>query len=92
MSKDDLIARFVYNTVPPTYQSCRFTDWIRPYLEMQRLDTERSNSYNSYFKSKYESIIKSLGYLEKFEEKVELFKVEEKAAYERVKIEEPETF
>lgn len=33
MAKDDVIARFVYNAAPPTYQSARFTDWIRPYLE-----------------------------------------------------------
>ena len=85
MAKDDVIARFVYKSAPPTYQSSRFTDWIRPYLEIQRSETERSHSYNSYFKSKFDSIMKSLKHLELFEEKVKLFKEEERAAYESAK-------
>jgi hypothetical protein len=36
MAKDEDIARFVYNSVPPTYQYSRYSDWIRPYLEGQR--------------------------------------------------------
>jgi len=64
MSKDDVIAKFVYNTVPHTYQFARFTDWFRVYLENQRTETERSNSYNSYFKNKYDSVVKSLTYLD----------------------------
>ena len=73
MSKDEAIARFVYKTAPPTYQSARFTDWIRPYLENQRGETEKAGSYNSYFKNKLESILKSLIYLERFEEKDKVF-------------------
>jgi hypothetical protein len=34
MAKDDTIALFVYKSAPPTYQSSRFVDWIRPYLEV----------------------------------------------------------
>ena len=33
MTKDDTIARFVYNQPPQTYQFARFTDWFRIYLE-----------------------------------------------------------
>jgi hypothetical protein len=73
MSKDDDICRFVYTTTPPTYQYSRFTDWFRIYLENQHTDTERSANYNSFFKNKFESIVKSLGYLEKVEEKMRIF-------------------
>ena len=77
MAKDDAIAKFVYNTVPPTYQSARFIDWIKPYLEIQRQETERSNSYNSYFKAKYQSILQSLIFWEKFQDKVKIYQEEE---------------
>jgi hypothetical protein len=76
MAKDDDIARFVYFSAPPTYQTSRYSDWIRPYLESQRNDIERSNSY-SYFKSKHDTIIASLSLLEKFEEKCKQFAEEE---------------
>lgn len=33
MAKDDDIARFVYRSAPATYQTARYSDWIRPYLE-----------------------------------------------------------
>jgi len=90
MSKDDAIARFVYKTSPPTYQSARFTDWIRPYLQTQQVETEKSGSYNSYFKNKYEAVLKSLTYLTRYEEKVKLFQEEELAAYEKAKQLHPE--
>jgi hypothetical protein len=82
MAKDEIIARFVYKTAPPNYQSARFTDWIRPYLESQRMETEKSGSYNSYFKNKYEAVLKSLIYLQRFEEKVKVFQEEERTALE----------
>lgn len=59
MAKDELIARFVYNTAPPTYQNSRYSDWIRPYLEYQKQEVERANSY-AYFKNKHDAILKSL--------------------------------
>jgi hypothetical protein len=71
MAKDDDISRFVYNTTPPTYQYARFTDWFRVYLENQHTDTERSANYNSFFKNKFISIVKSLTYLTKVEEKIQ---------------------
>lgn len=76
MAKDDDIARFVYYSAPPTYQTARYTDWIRPYLEGQKNDIERSNSY-SYFKQKHDTIIASLALLEKFEEKAKKFQEDE---------------
>ena len=92
MIKDDVIARFVYNTPPHTYQFARFTDWFRNYLENQKQDTERSQSYNSYFKNKFDCIVKSLGYLERVEEKFKRFEEEDKIAYERAKSEEGKEF
>jgi hypothetical protein len=32
MSKDENIARYIYNQAPTTYSSARYTDWIGPYL------------------------------------------------------------
>jgi len=92
MIKDDVIARFVYNTPPHTYQFARFTDWFRNYLENQKQDTERSQGYNSYFKNKFDCIVKSLGYLERVEEKFKRFEEEDKIAYERAKSEEGKEF
>jgi hypothetical protein len=59
MAKDELVARHVYFSAPPTYLCARYTDWIRPYLEYQKADVERANSY-SYFKSKHDAILKAL--------------------------------
>ena len=72
MAKDDDIARFVFKQPPPTYQMARYTDWIRPYLESQKADIERSNSY-SYFKSKHDTILASLKLLTQFDEKAAVF-------------------
>ena len=33
MAKDDVIAKFIYDSTPPTYQYARYSDWIKPYLE-----------------------------------------------------------
>jgi hypothetical protein len=68
MAKDEDIARYVYNAAPPTYQCSRYSDWIRPYLEYQKSEVERAGSY-SYFKGKHDAILKSLNYLERFENK-----------------------
>ncbi len=65
---------------------------MRPYLENQRNETERSNSYNQYYKNKYEAIIKSLTYLERVESKLQDFRVEERANYERARNEEGKDF
>lgn len=59
MAKDDDIARFVYKTAPPTYQISRYSDWIRTYLENQKHEVEKANSY-AYFKNKHDAILKSL--------------------------------
>lgn len=80
MSKDSMIARHVYYSAPNTYQVSRYSDWIRHYLEYQKTDVERSNSF-TYFKHKYDAILKALGYLDKFEsEQVTKFNEEERAA------------
>jgi hypothetical protein len=77
MSKDDEIARFVYNTAPVTYQTSRFSDWFRPYLESQLMESQKSFSYSGYYKNKYENVTKALTYLTKFEEKTREYIAEE---------------
>lgn len=92
MASDDAIGRFVYQTPPHTYQFARFTDWFAYYLENQRQDTEKSSSYNSYFKNKHDSVVKSLAYLERVQERFKVYKEEERAAYERAKTEDGKEF
>ena len=64
----------------------RYTDWIRPYLESQRADIERSNSY-SYFKSKHDTILASLKLLTVFEEKTMTYMKEEEELMAKLKAE-----
>ena len=63
MAKDEDIARYVYNSAPYTYQYSRYSDWIRPYLQYQKSDVEKSNAY-TYFKAKLDTINKTLTLLE----------------------------
>lgn len=56
------------------------------------METEKSTQYNNYFKAKFESILKSLIYLDRVEAKFTLFAAEELAAYERAKAEEGTDF
>src|SRR5207244_7574267 len=86
MAKDDDIARFVYYSAPPTYQHARYSDWIKPYLEHQKADIERSNAY-SYFKNKHDTILHTLKLFDVYDEKCKRFSEEEKAAYEKAKSE-----
>jgi hypothetical protein len=90
MAKDEDIARFIYRSAPPTYQMARYTDWIRPYLLYQRSEAERTSSY-TYYKTKYENILKSIKYLDTFEDNfVAKFHQEELEALE--KAEQTEVF
>lgn len=84
MAKDDVIALFVYKAAPPSYQNSRYSDWIFPYLEFQKQEIERANSY-SYFKNKHDNILKSLSYLLKYEEKCKQFQEQERAELEKFK-------
>lgn len=56
------------------------------------METEKSTQYNNYFKAKFESILKSLIYLDRVEAKFTLFAAEKLAAYERAKAEEGTDF
>jgi hypothetical protein len=90
MAKDEKIARYVYSQAAPTYQGARYTYWIRPYLEYQKTEVERTNSY-AYFKAKHDAILKALDYLRLFEERwVSIYKQEEIEALDKAK--EDETF
>ena len=85
MAKDEEVARYVYNQAPPTYQGARYTDWIRPYLEYQKAEVERTNSY-AYFKNKHDAILKALDHLKTFEDKwVSQYRQEECEGLERAK-------
>jgi hypothetical protein len=81
MAKDDVIARFIYKSSPPSYQYSRYVDWIRPYLESQKSDLERTSSY-TYMKQKYDTVIKSLKLYTQFEERAAIYSAEEKQAYD----------
>jgi len=70
MAKDEHIARYVYFSAPPTYQVAHYSDWIRPYIEYQKAEVERSSSM-AYFKGKHEAIIKCLDYINRFENRFE---------------------
>ncbi len=67
MAKDEDIARFVYNSQGPTYQFARYSDWFRGYLLYHKEEIEKSN-IPTYFKEKYDKVVKSIKYLEKYEE------------------------
>mmetsp|Transcript_44262 Transcript_44262/g.32251 ORF Transcript_44262/g.32251 Transcript_44262/m.32251 type:complete len:126 (+) Transcript_44262:302-679(+) len=45
MVKDDFICMYIYSQGPHSYQYARYTDWILPYLDGQKLELERTNSY-----------------------------------------------
>ncbi len=83
MAKDEQVARYVYSQAPPTYNCSRYTDWIRPYLEYQKSEVERTNSY-AYFKAKHDAILKALEYLHLFEERwVTIYRDEEEAGLKK---------
>lgn len=84
MAKEEHIARYIYYSAPHTYQVARYSDWIRLYIEFQKSEVERSNSFG-YFKAKYDAILKSLDYINRFElHFVEKFKQEDMAALENL--------
>ena len=92
MAEDDDIARFVFNTAPPTYQNARFTDWMLPYLENQKNDTEKSGSVNSYFKHKYDSVRAALEHYDKYQSKAERFQREQQQQFEDFKQQHPQQY
>ena len=68
MVKDEKIAMYLYKLLPHTYQYSRYSDWIIPYLDGQKNELERTNSYQ-YMKQKYEAVLKSLALMEKLQSK-----------------------
>jgi len=73
-AKDDEIARFIYNTAPPTYQHARFSDWFRGYLQNQMEEVNSKNlSTYSYYANRIPSLKKALAHLEVYEEKCKTF-------------------
>ncbi len=82
MANDPVIAKFIYQQAPPTYQVSRYIDWILPYLEQQRAETEKNSTY-TYMKNKFEAILKCLQLYAQFEEKyANKFREEEKQQWE----------
>lgn len=85
MKKDKVIARYIYHLPPPTYQSARFTDWFRPYLEEQLNDPSRASaSSNQYFKHKYELLNKAIAHLDALQPVFDVFEMEQKQKLEQV--------
>jgi len=80
MNKDDAINLYLYKMTPYNYQSARFTDWIRSFLENQRAELEKNNQYN-YMKQKYETIMKSLKIMELVETKWSVIEVQNSQQY-----------
>jgi len=73
-AKDDDIARFIYNTAPPTYQNARFSDWFRGYLQNQMEECNSKNlSTYSYYANRIPVLKKALAHLEVYEEKCKTF-------------------
>jgi hypothetical protein len=66
MTSDSAIARYVYNSPAPTYQNAHYSDWFRSYLQMQKADIERTNSF-AYNRQKYDDITFALEMLNAFD-------------------------
>mmetsp|Transcript_23121 Transcript_23121/g.22555 ORF Transcript_23121/g.22555 Transcript_23121/m.22555 type:complete len:118 (+) Transcript_23121:2615-2968(+) len=59
MVNDDMIAEYIYAQGPPSFQTVRYTDWIKPYLDQQKEETEKNATY-SYMKNKFDCILEAL--------------------------------
>ena len=44
--QDDAILRFVYDTLPPTYQHAHMTDWFKLYIMEQAKHIEKMTAVN----------------------------------------------
>jgi len=68
MRKDRVVADFVYQLPPHTYQYARFADWFRPYLEEQLADQSKSSvATTQYFRNKHDLLVKALAHLDALE-------------------------
>jgi len=51
--KDEVIAKFIYNMPPPSYQMARYTDWFWDYIETQRQEHEKYDQYSTLSSQSY---------------------------------------
>lgn len=88
-AKDDDVAKFIYNTAPPTYQYSRFSDWFRGYLEHQMAEVNSKNLQQySYYANRLPGLKKALAHLEVYEEKCKAFAEQDLKNKESVKDDE----
>ncbi len=54
--KDQAIAEYLYNTQPYSFQTTRYSDWFKEYIEAQKEENEKNaaNGY-SYYKQRAEA-------------------------------------
>jgi len=82
MAKDRDVAAFVWNLPPYNYQSARFTDWFRPYLQEQLAEqTRMAVGTSPHFKNKIDLLNKAVAHLDALEP---LFKELEDKQMERM--------
>jgi hypothetical protein len=68
MAKDQDVAKFVWNLPPYNYQSARFIDWFRPYLQEQIAEQNRmTTGIGTYYKAKMDMLNKAMAHLEALE-------------------------
>lgn len=67
---NEFLSEFMFNLDPLTYESARFTDWIRPYLQKELEKASRVISAYSAHNKKEKSIKKCFSCLEKYEQKL----------------------
>jgi|ERR1740130_2089117 len=60
MTQDESIRKYLSEQPGPTYQFARFTDWIRPYLDSQLVNSTASNYNDTYHSSIRETVNKVL--------------------------------
>lgn len=83
MRKDETIAKFVFHLPPCTYQSARFTDWIKPYLDEQLADPARNSAAtNNYIRGKFALLEKAAAHYEALEPLLAKYEGEQHAKLE----------
>ena len=83
MRKKETIARFVYHLPPCTYQSARFTDWVKPYIDEQLADPARQTAAtNNYIRGKFALLEKAAAHYEALEPLLQKYEEEQRVQLE----------
>lgn len=78
--KDATIAKYVYNMQPFSFQTTRYCDWFKDYIEIQKDENEKNaaNGY-SYYKQRAEAAAKCYQVFTKFQAVINSFEAGNKA-------------